>query len=265
MPKKSLILLIVALLTTLVGCGNTSNKAVPSHTKGVELTISAAASMKDALDAIKTVYEKKSPNKVLINFGSSGALQHQIEQGAPVDLFLSASTGQLDTLEKEGLIDKTHTQNLLKNDLVLIVPKSSSLEIKSLSDLTKSEVSKLSIGTPETVPAGNYAKEALVTKKLWKSVQTKIVYANDVRQVLDYVETGNVDAGLVYRTDALTSSKVKIVSVIPETTHSPIIYPMGVLKATKHPAEIDDFYQFLQGKEAQQIFKKYGFKSLGHE
>jgi molybdate transport system substrate-binding protein len=265
MFKKNLILLVVVLLTVLVGCGNTANKAEPSAKKSVELTVSAAASMKDALDAIKTVYEKKSHNKVLINFGSSGALQHQIEQGAPVDLFFSASTKQLDALEKEGLIDKTHNKNLLKNDLVLIVPKSSSLEIKSLTDLTKSQVSKLSIGTPETVPAGNYAKEALVTKKLWNAVQSKLVYANDVRQVLDYVETGNVEAGLVYRTDALTSSKVKIVSVIPESTHSPIIYPVGVLKASKHQAEIDDFYQFLQGNDAQKIFKKYGFKPVGQE
>ena len=264
MPSKSLLILVAVLMFVLAGCGNRSNNAVkPPAKKSVELTISAAASMKDALDEIKTVYEKKTSNKVLINYGSSGALQHQIEQGAPVDLFFSASTQQLDALEKEGLIDRAHTKNLLKNELVLIVPKSSSLKIKSLNDLTKNQVTKLSIGTPETVPAGNYAKESLVSKKLWKAVQPKIVYANDVRQVLDYVETGNVEAGLVYRTDALTSSKVKIASVVPESVHSPIIYPVGVLKDTKHQADIDDFYQFLQGKVAIQIFEKYGFQTMG--
>lgn len=252
------LLSILLLFSLLTGCGTSQ----PSK-QGVNITISAAASMKDAMTELKSVYEKKSNNTVSINFGASGTLQHQIEQGAPVDLFLSASRDKMDILLNKGLIDKNHVKNLLKNDIVLIVPKNENSPVHTLNDLTNSKVKKVSIGIPESVPAGKYAKESLLHTSTWDTLQNKIVLAKDVRQVLDYVETGNVDAGIVYHTDALISSKVKIVSTIDESTHSPIIYPVGIVKDTKHIKQAIDFYHFLQTKEAQTIFEKYGFKIAG--
>lgn len=261
----SYLLVLVAALSILAGCGSSSSNASSQKSasaKGVKLTISAAASMKDALTAVKTAYEEQSPNTLLINFASSGTLQHQIEQGAPADLFLSASEAKMTSLKKEGLIDTSHTKDLLKNDLVLIVPKGSTLGIKSLNDLQKASVSKVSIGIPETVPAGAYAKEALQNTNNWNGLQSKLVLAKDVRQALTYVETGNVEAGIVYRTDAMITNKVKIVGTIPDSDHKPIVYPVGIIKATKHHAQAVDFYNFLQTKKAQAIFEKYGFKTV---
>ncbi len=256
--------LMLLLMSLLAGCGTPaqpkSNGQAASQTKGIELTISAAASMKDALDAIKVAYETKSPNTLLINFGSSGTLQHQIEQGAPADLFLSASEDKMTTLKKEGLIDQNHTRDLLKNELVLIVPKSTQSGIHTLDDLKGSTIKKVSIGIPETVPAGAYAKEALQHTNNWQALQNKLVLAKDVRQVLNYVETDSVGAGIVYKTDAMISSKVKIETTIPESDHTPIVYPVGIIKATKHSKQAIDFYKFLQTHQAQKIFEKYGFK-----
>ncbi|MBS4162258.1 molybdate ABC transporter substrate-binding protein, partial [Klebsiella pneumoniae] len=145
---------------------------------------------------------------VKFNFGSSGALQQQIEQGAPADLFFSAAEDKFDRLVEKGLISKIDSVKLLENTLVLIVPKGKAQQVSGFEDLTKSGVEKLAIGTPESVPAGKYAKETLTNLHLWSKVQSKIVYGKDVRQVLSYIETGNADAGVVYRTDALTSDQV---------------------------------------------------------
>jgi molybdate transport system substrate-binding protein len=128
--------------------------------------------------------------------------------------------------------------------------------------LTGESVKKISIGTPETVPAGQYAKETLTTLKLWDQLQTKMVLAKDVRQVLTYVETGNVDAGLVYRTDAATSDSVKIVAAAPEGSNKPILYPMAVIKSTKYQKQTEDFTKFLQSDDAVKIFEKYGFRVI---
>ncbi|WEG12374.1 molybdate ABC transporter substrate-binding protein [Pullulanibacillus sp. KACC 23026] len=261
--KKWPFLLVMLVLTCVIasGCGKEPVKSsTPKATKGVELTISAAASMQDALNEVKDAYEKTSPNKLVINFGSSGTLETQIEQGAPVDLFLSAAEDNMKALSDKGLIDPTHETDLLKNDLVLIVPKTSSLSIKSLDDLKSDSVKKVGIGIPDSVPAGAYAKEALTNTKDWDAVQPKLVQGKDVRQVLDYVETGNVEAGIVYRTDALISSKVKIAATIPDSEHSPIVYPVGIIKDSKHAKAAQDFYKFLQTDQAGKIFEKYGFK-----
>lgn len=253
---------IILVLTAISGCAGSSlgSSKGSINNKNNEITVSAAASMKDAMTKIKKLYEKQTHQKVVINFASSGTLQHQIEQGAPVDLFLSASTAKMNTLLDKNLIDKADVKKLLKNDIVLIVPKGEPSAVHSLKDLTKDQVKKVSIGIPESVPAGRYAKETLISTKLWQALQKKLVLAKDVRQVLDYVETGNVDAGLVYHTDALITNKVKIVQTVNESTHSPIIYPVGIVKDTQHKKEAVKFYKFLQTKQAQEIFKQYGFK-----
>lgn len=266
---------VVAATLWLAGCGaepkpdaNGGNAAQAPRTsptsqepaETVELTLSAAASLTDALKDIQKIYESKKPNvRLNFNFGASGALQRQIEQGAPADLFLSASSKNMKALVDQQLIDPGKQQILLHNELVVVIPADGKTAMENITDLTKDEINKVAIGIPESVPAGSYAKEALMNARLWEAVQSKTVQGKDVRQVLQYVETGNADAGFVYKTDALTSRKVKIAFAADPRTYSPIAYPVGIVKATKHMQEAEDFYAYLQSKEALDIFVKYGF------
>lgn len=214
-------------------------------------------SLKDALDEIKQHYEKEHPDVSLtFNYGSSGSLKRQILQGAPVDLFFSAAIEPYNELVEKGIIEEG--TNLLGNELALIVPKNNS-SIKRFEDLAAEEIHKMSIGTPETVPAGLYAKETLERMNLWEAVESKLVYAKDVRQVLSYVETGNVDAGIVYKTDALVSDKVKIAATADESIHAPIMYPVGVIKESQNYDATKSFYQYLQSENAIKVFEAYGF------
>ncbi|EKN69208.1 putative molybdate-binding lipoprotein [Neobacillus bataviensis LMG 21833] len=252
-------LFLAAILFVFTGCSAKQDDTQGAPKKDVELTISAAASLQDALTEITDNFSEKNKQIIInYNFGASGALQQQISQGAPVDLFFSAAEDKFEKLVSEGLIESG--VNLVGNELVLVVPKGAKKEIKSFADLPKAD--KLSIGTPEVVPAGSYAKEALTNLKVWNSVAEKVVPAKDVRQVLTYVETGNVDAGMVYKTDALTSTKVEIAATAGEKTHTPIVYPVGIIKASSHPKEAMLFYEYLQTKEAMKVFEKYGFKGL---
>lgn len=223
------------------------------------LTVSAGISLKDALEEIQAAYAKEKPGVSLtFNFGSSGMLQQQIEQGAPVDVFLSAAPRQMDALDAKGLLLPGSRRNLLRNRLVLVVAKNGK-GISSFADLARGDVKLVAAGDPASVPAGQYAQEALTALKLWEAVKGKAVLAKDVRQVLTYVETGNVDAGLVYRTDALASARVRIVAEAPEGSHSPILYPAAVVRSTKQPAAAREFVEYLSGKKSREIFEKYGF------
>lgn len=227
--------------------------------KRVSLTVSAAISLKDSLDAIGQKYEQSHPGvKIAFNYGGSGTLQHQIEQGAPVDIFFSAAEKQMDRLESEGLLEPGTRRNLVANTLVLITPSSSSA-IANFQDLAKPEIKIIALGEPATVPAGQYAREALEHLGLWNAVQKKIVYAKDVRAVLAYVETGNADAGLVYRTDAEISSRVRVAAAAPEDSHDPIVYPAAILKGSKDVSAAREFLEFLGNQQSREIFSKYGF------
>lgn len=257
---KPLFALLFLIIFTAACSNETNTSQSAAQHKNVSLTISAAASLKDALTDIQKQYETKHPNIDLkFNFGASGSLQQQIENGAPADLFFSAAEDKFDTLVKSGAISKENGTDLVGNDLVLIIPKNNSAAIKNFEDLSKPAVQKIALGIPESVPAGQYAKETFEHLNLWKNIEPKTVYAKDVRQVLSYVETGNVEAGVVYKTDALISKKVKIVAAADHSTHKPIVYPVGVIKDSKHPQEAKDFYQFLQSKTALNTLKKYGF------
>lgn len=279
-PMKSYAILCVllALMLALAGCGAESkpdtvgSQAAPASESGaasrepgskVELTVSAAASLTDALKEIRQAYESQHPDiKLNLNFGASGALQKQIEQGAPADLFLSASVQTMKALVDKHLIDKERQTDLLANELVVVVPADGNPAVEGvqeLRDLAEDVVQNVAIGIPESVPAGSYAKEALENANLWESLQSKTVQAKDVRQVLQYVETGNADAGFVYKTDALTSGKAKIAFAVDPNLYTPIVYPAGVVKETKHPREAEDFYMYLQTKEALDVFVQYGF------
>ncbi|MNO16933.1 Molybdate-binding periplasmic protein precursor [compost metagenome] len=267
--KNSYVLFVMLLAVLLIaGCSNaansvnTVNSTNSKSTEQIELTISAAASMTDALQEIQKTYEAAHSNiKINYNFGASGALQQQIEQGAPADLFLSAAVKNMKALVDGELIDSGEQMNLLKNELVVVVPSDAQSTPQSLEDLSTANISKLAIGIPESVPAGNYAKEALTSSKIWDTVEAKTVQGKDVRQVLQYVETANADAGFVYKTDALTSSKVKIAFTVDPSSYPAIEYPIGIVKATKHKQEAEGFYNYLQSQEALDVFIKYGFTS----
>jgi molybdate transport system substrate-binding protein len=268
MSKKRYPLLFGILLLiflTVSGC-NKFDKSKLEKTqrvanKKVELTISAAASLQDVLNDIKNKFENEHSNvKIIYNFGASGDLQQQISQGAPVDLFFSAAEEKFEQLVEEGLIEKKRETNLVGNELVFVVPKNEKKGLKDFNGLNKDI--KISIGTPETVPAGQYAKETLQNLNTWNNVKGNVVYAKDVRQVLTYVETGNVDAGIVYKTDALTSKKVKTLAIAENSTHSPIIYPLGIIKSSKHLTDAQLFYDYIQNDKSMNIFQEYGFTPL---
>lgn len=259
--KKCSLPLVGALLITLLSAGCGTTQTPPQQTaQPVELTVSAAASMKDVLEEIQKDYQAQHPNvKITYNMGASGALQQQIEQGAPVDIFISAATKQMDQLEAENLIDNASRKNLVENRLVLIVPQNSTLGLSKFEDLTKPSVTRVGIGETKTVPAGQYAMEVLKNMGIWDSVQGKMVMAQDVRNVLAYVETGNVDAGIVYKTDAAISNKVKIAAEAPAGSHKPIVYPAAIVKASKQQKAAQDFETYLLSPECKAIFEKYGF------
>lgn len=269
--SRVLLTLVTGLLLIVTGCGTAGNGDAGSQAltadqlnskaaEKAELIVSAAASMTDALKDIQLAYETQHPHiKLNYNFGASGALQQQIEQGAPADLFLSAATKNMTALVDKQLIDVDQQKNLLSNKLVAIVSLDWGPTLASFDDLSASAVKNIAIGIPDSVPAGGYAKEAITNAKLWDSLHSRIVQAKDVRQVLHYVETGNADVGFVYQTDALTSDKVKVAFAVNPASYTPVEYPIGIVKATKHRKEAEDFYAYLQTQEALDIFERYGF------
>ena len=252
------------LLTLPAGCANFSQSELPppgrEQVVPLTLTVSAAASLTDALEEIKGLYQTRTGHILVMNYGSSGALQQQIEQGAPVDLFIAAAQRQMETLQGKGLILAESRVELLGNEVVLIVPAvGKDGEIKDFNSLTADSLKLLAIGEPESVPAGRYAKEVLSSLGIWEMVEPKLILAKDVRQVLTYVETGNVDAGIVYLTEALTSEKVTVISTAPAGSHSPVTYPAAIMAAANAQQAAEDFMAFLQGNTAKEIFEQHGF------
>ncbi len=222
------------------------------------LTVSAAASLKDAIVEVENAYRASRPKiEFANNFGSSGTLAAQINQGAPVDLFISASAKPMDDLESKGMIVAGTRRNLLKNTLVLIAPLNSKLT--GFQGLTDRSVRMVALGDPGSVPAGQYGQQTLAALHLLDAVKAKFVLATDVRQVLAYVETGNADAGFVYSTDALTSGKVRVIAVAPEWAHDAIVYPAAVVRGGRRAEVARSFVEFLGSPVAQAIFRKRGF------
>jgi molybdate transport system substrate-binding protein len=245
------ILLTLILLAGFAGC---------SATEKVELNVSAAASMTDVIAPVNDLYMSENPDVVITtNLGSSGNLQTQIENGAPTDIFISAASKQMNALqEKELIIDSTR-RDLLNNKVVLIVPPDSKLSITSFEDLTGNDVSKVAMGDPAFVPAGQYGQKVLDQLGIAEALTDKLVLGSDVRQVLTYVESSNVDAGIVYLTDALTSPQVKVVADAPANINESIVYPVAVIKSSKNVSAAEDYIDFLSTSQAQEIFEKYGF------
>lgn len=256
---------LVALLLLLAATGCAGRPAVPPAPQAVEqvsLTVSAAASLQDALDELIAVYQGKYPAvKITPNYAGSGALQRQIEEGAPADLFISAAPRHMDALQEKGLLLEETRIDLLGNTLVLIA-REGLQGVDSFADLTADTVRKIALGEPYSVPAGRYGKETLTYQGLWDKLQPKYVFGKDVRQVLTWVEGGNADVGLVYLTDAKTVPAVPVVTTAPQGSHAPILYPAAVLKRTAAVEAAKNFLSFLSGAEAGAVFARYGFTIL---
>jgi len=271
MKKRLHILLTMSLLVltlTMTGCAQkakTAETPTPTVTpKSVTLTISAAASLTEAMGEIKTLYKTEKPNVTInYNFGSSGTLQQQIEQGANVDLFFSAATKQMTALQKKGLLIDSTKVNLLGNTVVLITKSDSTLGIKEFKDLGNGNIKKIALGEPKTVPVGQYSEEILTSLKILDKVKAKAVYGNDVKEVLSWVESGDADAGVVYGSDAKTSKKVKVIAVAgKELYKKPVVYPVSVIKASKNVDDTKAFLKYLSSDKAKAVFLKYGFSFL---
>jgi molybdate transport system substrate-binding protein len=229
-----------------------------------EITISAAISLKNAFDDIGKIFRERNPGvKVNFNFGGSGDLARQIEAGAPVDIFASAAQKDMDDIDRKGLIAPNSRKDFARNTVVLIKPVNSTTGLSSLKDLLREEVKKIAVGNPKTVPAGRYAEEVLRRFSLWEALMDKIVFAENVRQVLDYVARNEVDAGLVYSTDAaVRGTDVKIVEKLSADSHQPVIYPIGVIKGTKEEPLARAFIDSVVSPEGQKILDRYGFITI---
>lgn len=255
----NLIIAAVATLVLLISWNLFQSVSPATAQQRTSLTVSAAISLSQALGEIKTVYGGSNPNvTITYNFGASGALEQQIQQGAPVDIFFSAAAKQMDALQQANLLLNETRRNLLTNRLVLITPKNNTV-LSDFKQLTDAKMKKIAIGEPKSVPVGQYAQEMLNKLGLWRQIQPKLVLGNNVRQVLTFVESGNVDAGIVYTTDAKASDKVTVRLTAAENLQSPIVYPLAVIRNSRHPAAAKTFVEFLAGDRAKIVFQKYGF------
>ncbi len=228
--------------------------------QAADLTVSAAASLTNAFKELAPLFEAQHPGtKVLLNFAASDALLAQISKGAPVDVFASADQETMDKAEAQKLVASGSRRNFVNNSLVLITPLDSTLPVMSLADLQKPEVKKIALGKPEGVPAGRYAKGALEAAKLWNVVEPKAVYATNVRQALDYVARGEVEAGFVYATDA-TVMKDKVKPQFSVPTETPISYPVAVIAGGPNAEAGRQFIDYLLSAGGQAVLARYGFQ-----
>jgi molybdate transport system substrate-binding protein len=227
-----------------------------------QVTVFAAASLTDALTEIAAAHEKQSGDKIAFNFGASSTLARQIEEGAPADIFYSADEAKMDGLEKQGLVLKGTRTSRLSNTLVIVVAAEHGVAIQGPRDLASDMVKRLALAEPKTVPAGIYAKEYLQQRKLWSAVEAKVIPTENVRAALAAVEAGNVEAGIVYRTDAAISRKVKVAFEVPIAEAPKISYPLAVTTNAPHAEAARRFLSYLNSKEADAVFLRYGFGLL---
>lgn len=235
--------------------------ALPALTlSAAELRVSAAASLSETMTEISDLHQKLHGEKLVLNFGGSNTLARQIKEGAPCDLFFSADEATLKQLLTEDLLHTNSVANLLGNALVVITPAKIPLQITSAEDLAS--VKRLALGDPAAVPAGIYARKWLESQNAWKAIEPKVVATENVRGALAAVASGNVDAGIVYKTDAMTSKEVKVTYEVPADQAPPIIYPIAATKSSKDQGKAIRFIAFLQTEEATAIFRKHGFVPL---
>ena len=246
--------------TTATATVSGPTATVTTTIERVTLNVSAAASLSKVIEELNAAYTKDRPwVNIVLNTGSSGTLQVQIENGAPCDVFLSAAAAQMNNLENKGLLADGTRRNLLNNKIVLVVPSNSTLGLTGFADLALPKVTKIAIGDPASVPAGAYAQQTFDLFGITSQVQSKYVLGADVTAVLAYVESGSVDAGIVYATDALGSNKVKVIASAPDTINALVVYPVAIIKSSKVKEAAQEYINFLASAEAMAIFEKYGF------
>jgi molybdate transport system substrate-binding protein len=254
--KKIWILFIVAAFLCLV-----TSIAFAGSTK--EITVSAAMSLKNAFEEIGKVFEARHGTQCVFNFASSGDLMRQIVGGAPVDVYASAAQKDMDDAEKRGSIITATRTDFTANSVVLIVPAQIKTSLSSFEGLKAPGIKKIAIGNPMTVPAGRYAEEVCNFYHLLPAIKDKLIYAEHVRQVLDYVARGEVDAGIVYSTDAaINANEVKIIVAAPGKSHKPIVYPLAIVKGTKNETDAKAFISLVLSQRGQEILQKYGFRPI---
>lgn len=226
-----------------------------------EITVSAAISLKNVFEEMGKLYESRNYVKVVFNFGASADLMRQIEGGAPVDVFASAAQKDMDEAEKKSLILTGSRANFTANTVVLVVPATTNTSLKSFENLKSGSVKKIAIGNPKTVPAGRYAEEIFRHYRILDSIKGKCILTENVRQALDYVTRGEVDAGVVYSTDAMTRPKeLRIAATAQTESHRPVIYPIAAVKGAKKEPDAKAFISFVLSHEGQRILEKHGFK-----
>lgn len=246
--------------------GCSAETAEPSQTDAGNKTINvlAAASLTDVMRDLELGYEADHPGIDLVfSFASSGALQTQIEEGAPADVFISAAGKQMDALDDEGLMDSASIRDLLLNRVVLIVPDGSELGLTSFGDVINEGVNIIALGDVESVPAGKYAQQVFESLGIWDEVEAGANFGTDVRTVLTWVEMGEADCGVVYATDAYTSDQVTIVAEAPEGSCDRVVYPAGIVAGSAVSAEAEEFLQYLESADAAAVFESYGFTMAG--
>jgi len=263
--KISLFIIPVLLLTlSITGCGADSLDGSKGTVKEVVLTVSAASSLTDVIEQWKQSFEQQNQGiKIVYSLAGSGTLQRQIEQGAPVDLFISANQNKMDQLDKEGLIIKSSRKNILKNSLVMIT-NSTQKNITKPEDLLLEQIKYIALGDPKNVPAGNYGQKGLEKLGLWSTIEPKLVFTKDVRQVLTYVESNNADIGIVYSSDIKNSERVKVIYTFDKNEIVPITYPIAIVSDSKHTNEASKFIEFILSYEGQQLLKESGFQSINN-
>jgi molybdate transport system substrate-binding protein len=257
---------VVAMGTCSAGLfdflGGSNSNATDDSLNGTDINLAAAASLKNAYDEkLIPMFQEKYPGaKVTPTYASSGDLQTQIENGLKADVFMSAANKQMNALIDEGLVDNDTNVQFLENKVVLIVPADSTNNISSFEDL-KNVNGTIAIGDPESVPAGQYAKEALTNLGIWNDTESKLSLGTDVTAVLNQVAQGSAECGIVYSTDAKSMpDDVKVVCEAPDSAlKTPVIYPVAVLKNSTNPDAANKFLDFLQTKEAKDVFVEYGF------
>lgn len=232
--------------------------AAPNQISAATVTVFAAASLTDSLKAIASDYEKSSGDTLVFNFAASGTLARQIEAGAPADLFFSADEAKADALEKKGLLVSDTRKSLLGNSLVIITAPDAAA-IQAPADLTNAAIQHLALGDVKTVPAGTYAKAYLEKLSLWPALEPKVIPCENVRAVLAAVASGNVDAGIVYQTDAAISKKVKVAYAVPAADGPKISYPLALVKDAPQPEAARKFIAYLESPAAAATFRHFGF------
>ena len=246
---------LLVLLMVLIGCTQPEQKQT-------ELNVFAAISLTDALGEIGAAFTAENGVKIFYNFAASTTLQRQLEKGATADVFISASPRQVVALETNGLLETESRKDLLTNRLVLVSDQSTGMSMETLTSLAIPEISRIAIGHPSIVPAGAYAKEALVHFELWDTLQSKFVFGTDVRATLAYVTAGNADVAIVYKTDTTLTQRIKVLYQLPTEAYTPIIYPAVVMKDSPRKQLARRFMNYLHSMESGEVFERHGFTFL---